>query len=166
MKKLTVVGAAAMLVVGCSVFPTSNLSGNKSLVVTPQIIDSAYKSQTAVGLWTSADVTHLVLELKVDTTVKATKDVLFANLGQPVLFSNLKNGTIYTVQAYAYKSADTSNQISVDASSSVTINVGTDDRPGITTLPVKLIDSPFNGQGTGSIDITNGVYTYAASESI
>lgn len=165
MKNLNAIVVATVLVAGCTGVATSSLSGNKSLVLTPKVIDSVYQTQTAQSLYTSANINHLWVELK-DGTVVASKDIPNANLNQAVVFNNLKNGKTYTVQAKAYLSAGTGTKISVDGSSVMTITVGTDDRPTVNPIPVKLMDTPFNGYGTNSIAVTPGSYTYAASESI
>lgn len=166
MKKLTVAAAAAMTLAGCTGLSTTDMLGDKTLVLTPNVIDSAYKSQAVVNLYTSANVNHLILKLLDGATEKASKTISNANLAQPVTFSNLKNNKTYTVKAYAYLTADESTQISVDASSSMTITVGTDNAVNVGTIPVKLADSVFNGTGTNSIAISEGVYTYPAAENM
>lgn len=167
MNKLTVAAAAAMTLAGCAGLVTADL-GDKSLVLTPQIIDSAMKTQQVLSLYTSANVNHLVLELYDGATLKATKDIASGSFAVPVTFSNLKNNKTYTVNAAAYKAAGTAgaDKISVDASSSMTITTTTDNAVAVGTIPVKLVDVSFNGTGTNSIAITPGVFTYPAAENM
>lgn len=132
--------------------------GRSTLVVRPEF---ARTTQTTINPYTQTDINHLTLKLftTAGQDLGISKDLLNAQLGNAIAFSNLKNNTNYRIRAYAYLTAGTGSCISTNDSSSYTdVLVGTDDRPTLATLSVKLIDRDFNGQGTGSLAITPGGY--------
>lgn len=132
--------------------------GRSTLVVRPEY---GRTTQTSVNPYTQADINHLTLKLftTAEQDLSISKDLVNAQLGNAIAFSNLKNNTNYRIRAYAYATSGTGSCISTNDSGSYTdVLVGTDDRPTLATLSVKLIDKDFNGQGTGSLQITNGGY--------
>lgn len=151
--------AAAVTIAGCAVLqPTSRGS---ILILKSQIIEGRY-TQTQISPYTQASIHHLTLELHrlssgTPVELVATKTLYAADLNVAVTFSSLKAGTSYRVQALAYDSGNTLISTS-DANSYTDVTLGNDDRPNLSTLKVKLIDRAFNGQGTGSITVSNGGY--------
>lgn len=161
--------AATTLLVGCSAI--NPLSNHGVLVLKPEITPSKYQTKAEVVRYTKDSINHLTLRLfNVDGgehDLNVQRVVQNADLTNPVTFSGLKAGRTYRVKASAYLTADDSQLISTTASDSYTdILVENNDAPNIGLLKVKLIDSPFNGQGTGSIGFVPAEYTYPGDESI
>lgn len=142
-----------------------NLSHSGMLVLKPQITNGLL-TQTVVPAYNQSSIQHLVLKLFAggqDTGI--SKTLLNAQLDNPVVFTNLKANTLYRIKAYAYASTDNSLLISADDVNSWTdVTLTNDDRPTIDNLKVKLIDRPFDGQATSSLNIIPGIYTPVASE--
>lgn len=140
--------------------------GRSALLVRPEF---GRTTQTTITPYTKADINHLTLKLytTAEQDLGISKDLLNLQLDNPIVFSNLKNNTNYRIRAYAYLTSGTGSCISTNDSSSYTdVLVGTDDRPTLATLSVKLIDRDFNGQGTGSLTITPGGYSDPGASSI
>lgn len=138
-----------------------------TLIAKPQILSGRF-TQTTINPYIQSSIQHLNLKLFIgeqDTGIHKT--LLNAQLGNPVVFNNLKDHTTYRIKAYAYSSTDDSALISVDDTNSWTdITLTDDDRPTVATLKVKLIDIPFNAQGTGSLQINPGGYSPVAPENM
>lgn len=161
--------AATLLVTGCSVI--NPLNGQGVLILRPELTSARYGTQAQVDLYTKASVNHLILKLYTfdgaEHDLNVQKSIPNANLDNAVSFLHLKSGRTYRVKAFAYASADESQLISTTASDSYTdFIVETDDAPTIGALKVKLINSEFNGQGTGSIGFVPAQYTYPGNEGL
>ncbi len=147
-------------------------AGGATIVVTPKIKEGGTRRlQANVDNYTATDVSHLVVKLftlvVADETLVASDDVLAADLGDPLTFTNLKNDTTYRIRAYAYATADTSAPISLDASSYVDLDVIRDDAPVLGNLVVQLVDKTFSGEATSTgITINPGTLVTAGNESI
>lgn len=140
--------------------------GRSTLVVRPEI---GRTTQTTINPYTQADINHLTLKLftTVEQDLGINKDLLNAQLDNPIVFSNLKNNTNYRIRAYAYATAGTGSCISTNDSSSYTdVLVGTDDRPVLATLSVRLIDRDFNGQASSTLVVNPGGYSTVGSASL
>lgn len=155
----------ALTVLGCVAKP---LGSQVTLIVRPQVLDGQ-SIQAINNPYTQASINHLTLKLSDVTTTEQdlgiSRNLLNAQLDNPVVFSNLKPNVTYRIRAYAYASSGTGELISTsDASSYTDVTVGTDDRPSLTTLRVRLVDKAFNGLATSSISLTNGAYSQVAPE--
>jgi hypothetical protein len=139
----------------------ARMSGDGALFVRPTVAGSGYgvaSALTASAMYTAADIHHVTLALYVVTNpglpgeVEAAvrdassqpvaKEVLKADLGQPIGFTGLKRNTTYRVKATAYKAAGSAAGdviSSAGAGSHVTITVGTNDAPTMETLKVQLL---------------------------
>lgn len=160
-------GFLAFTVLGCVAKP---LGYQAVLVVRPQVLDGQV-IQAINNPYTQASINHLTLKLSDVTAAEQdlgiSRDLLNAQLDNPVVFSNLKANTTYRIRAYAYASSGTGELISTsDANSYSDVVVASDDRPALTALKVRLIDKTFNGIATSSISLTNGGYSPVASESL
>lgn len=158
--------AATVFLTGCmAISPLSS----STLILKPCISAGSYSTQTVVSPYTQASIEHLVLKLfTVDTVEHDTgiqKTLYNADLNKSVVFSNLRTNTHYRIKALAYTAGNV--QISTDDANSYTdVILTTDDAPTISPVKVRLIDIGFNGQGTSSLSVTPGGYSYAASESL
>lgn len=149
-----ILALAAIVPLGCaSLIPTTHKGA--SLILKP-CINSGYLTQTTVNVYNSASIDHLVIKLFQGSTELATQSIPQLQLSNSIVFSNLRPNTSYCVKSYAYLANNAI--ISNEASSSLSFTTGIDDRPNILQLPVYLIDRPFNGQGSGSVQVTNGGY--------
>jgi hypothetical protein len=177
--------AATLLVAGCqlpfggTIGPASESArGSAALHLETQIYAGGFRAQaTGVSPYTPDDVTVLVLALfKLDgSTETAVKDaqnipvvleVPKASLSESINFTKLWPNTTYRVKATAYADAGKTQVISVAASSSTNIPITQEDRPTVARIKVQLIDKPFDGQGSTSLDIASGSLVPAGSESI
>lgn len=148
-------GLVSIFIVGCvNAFPITQKGS--CLVLKPQV-NAGYLAQTVVSVYTSASIDHLTIKLMQGSTEIASKSVPQIQLSNTIAFSNLRANTSYRIKSFAYL-ADNTLISHDDASSWVDITTGTDDRPTLAALPVHLLDRDFNGQGTGSLQITNGGY--------
>lgn len=155
------ISAFLLFLGGCSLIP--NLSGNNArAILMPHYFSGQYGTQSEVNPNLSGDINHLILELRYATSLDlvATRDISKADLTNHIVFNNLRANTGYRVVANAYKTADTSQEISTDDSDSYTEFTTTgDDAPAIAPLKVQLKDVLFNGIGSSSIVVTPGSYT-------
>lgn len=171
-KKILAMLMGLTLVSGCALVQPLTSQSSK-LLVYPSVADGALKTQAEVTPITQANINHVkialftVSETDVESAVLSggnpvTANVLAAAIGTntPVEFTNLKPDTHYRVRAYAYDDAsfELAHQISVDASSSIDILMVKNDAPNIANLKLRLKDTYFNGQGTGSVDVTGSQY--------
>ncbi|HEY9899307.1 MAG TPA: hypothetical protein V6D00_09015 [Pantanalinema sp.] len=168
---------AAVALAGCAQLPfgtpTRPAEGKASLQIRTQLASGAYRTQTAgIMPYGQDDVVHLLLKLyRVNDTGESaiadangrpiTKDVLKADLGTPVGFVNLHPNTRYRIKAYAYKATGEAegDLISFEASSSLDVQVDTDERPTVGELRVQLADRPFRAEATSSIVFDDGTLT-------
>lgn len=169
---------------GCtaSVPAVSGLSHGATLVLQPQILAGRHV-QANVPLYTSNSIATLSVTpyVNVGTAGSPVFRPLLASTGQAtdssnanlwynctqaspsidwaraVTFTNLAPSTRYRVIARAY--GVSGSQISSDASSSVEVDVTSDDRPTMATLPLKLDDSAFSGSTTVTL-VRAGGSTY------
>lgn len=175
---VSILGAA--LLAGCALAPQPITRYDQATVtLRPALQGEAFRTQTVVTPYGQADINHLVVRAfklvnSAEVAVTDTngnpiqKDIPNADLGNPVAFGNLHHDTTYRFRAYAYADAATSSLISTaDAGSYAEVAVARNDRPTLTTLPVKLIDKVFTGQATASsIAVTPGDLTHTGTESI
>lgn len=143
-----------------------SISRDSTLILKPQIL-SATQTQAAVPVYSQSSIHHLKLVLfnltAGDVATGIERTLLNAQLGNPVVFANLKANTSYRVRAYAYLTSDDSQLIS-NVNSYLDIQLVTDDRPTIGTLNVSLIDRAFNGQASASLAVNPGGYVPLGSE--
>lgn len=154
-----------MLLAGCAL--AQPVSFPCTLIIKPQIV-SGQLTQATVAPYDKNAIHHLSLKLYIGAQDTGfSKTLLNAQLDNPVVFSNLKAHTTYTVKAFAYASTDDTLLISTtDANSWTDITLTDDDRPTLDTLKVKLIDRSFDGQATSSIGIIPGGYSPIGTESL
>lgn len=160
--------ASTLLLASCSMIHPALNRG--TIVLKPQVTAGSYGTHTDLPNYTQASIHHLSLKLYTfddsEHEQGIQKSIPNADLNKVVTFSNLKANTTYRIKAYAYASADDSNLISTeDANSYTDIVLLTDTQPYVGNLKVKLIDRNFNGQGTSSLAVTPGGYSYGATES-
>lgn len=174
--------ASALLISGCALWApvalVPNVGGRATVSVLTEFRGSTFRTQALIEPYTGSDVEHLVLALytvsgSTETPVRVggsplTMDVPKASLGQAITFENLHNATTYRVKGSAYKASGTADAdlISVAGSSSLDIAVTNDDRPTVATLSIQLVDRTFSGQGTNSIEFTDGNLTDVGEEQV
>ncbi|MOA44298.1 hypothetical protein D3C78_1665550 [compost metagenome] len=92
------------------------------------------------------------------------------NFARTITFGNLKPNTKYRFRAFAYDGADreTAQPLSVDAESSVDLQVNADNTPAMPTpLKVKLKPKLFSGSTSSSgISVITGGFTHLPNEAI
>lgn len=156
-----------------------SVGGRAEIQVTAQVSAGGLSVQSVVSPFVAANIDHLLLELFVMSGgLEAAaldaqgnpvqKDIAGADLDNSVAFKNLRHDTTYRIRSYAYKAVGTaaSDLISSDASSSVDVVVGRDDRPVLASIPIRLIDKVFDGQATASIVVTDGDLVDNGTETI
>lgn len=168
---------AAVLMVGCTP-PTSGASGGgnddiaktATLTVSASIQEGDYAIAAVVTPYTAKSIHHLLL--KVYTVTDGSEQAFERPDGTPLVAelpgSDLdKTVTLdlpasskrYRVRAFAYKAAGMSDADLIstsDESSMLDVTLAEGDRK-TATLPVKLIDVPFDGHATGpGLDVTDG----------
>lgn len=147
------------------------ITDKHTLVLRPEI-QKGHITQGAVTVYDQNSIAHLKLELwtlngSVESALVTQRTLLQSQLGNPIVFTNLKANTSYRVKAIAYADlADTQVISSNDSDSYTDIPLLTDDAPSIATLKVKLIDRSFNGQASSSIDIISGEYSPIGTEQL
>lgn len=160
--------AATAIFGGCSVMRPLSCQG--TLVLKPQVTAGQYETKAQVDPYTQSSIHHLILKLYTfdgsEHDQNIQKTLFNEDLSRSVTFTNLKPNITYRVKAYAYFSEDNSVLISTsDVNSYTDIVLGTDDRPTITTLKVRLIDRDFSGQATASgVIVNSGSFLPAGSE--
>lgn len=149
-----VLGLVAFMAAGCTL--TKPLVGQATLMLRPQVLT---QTQTVVTPYTKASIDHLSLELYQagNPTMLAQRTLSAADLDRWVTFSRLKAQTSYKVKALAYTAGNTLIS-TTDTDSWSEFSVANDDAPTVGTIKVKLINLPFNGEGTSSLGITPGGY--------
>lgn len=135
----------AILATGCA---SVNLLQHPTLVVKPAI--AGYSAMSTISPYTAASIDHLNVQLLLlpGGTLVTQKTLSNSDLGNTLTFSNLKAQTGYRIQASAYLASD--ELISIASGSYVDVTLTNDERPTLTSLPVKLMDRPFNGEATAS----------------
>lgn len=168
-------------------------NGGVTLEVKPEVVAGGYTTLAPapdpafdVHKYVEGDIHTVVVQLfkvpsvgadpSTETSVKTTGDadvlkpILRANLGTPIRFTNLHANTVYRVRAFAYRAEpfDSTTLISTtDSQSYIDVSVGTNERPTVADLKVRLKDKAFNGQATASaIIITEGGLETSAPEAI
>jgi recombination protein RecA len=160
----------ALFALGCSQLSNSTAE-NRSVVLLPRISEGQYRTKTEVSYYTAADINHFVLQLSSPPggTIIATRDLPKSSLNQKVTLQNLKANKSYRIEAIAYKATGTATDdiISREGSDSyIDFNTTNDDRPTLLPLGIRLIDVPFNGIASSSINIASGSYSYPENELI
>lgn len=160
--------AIALTLAGCAM--VQPVTKGTTLILRTQILAGA-QTLAVVNYYDKAAINHLKLELYpvvggIPQAKVAAQTLLNAQLDNPIVFSNLKANTSYRIQASAYYSADDSQLISIDASSSTDITLTNNDSPTFSILQIKLLDRAFNGQATSSLLINNGGYSPLGTESL
>lgn len=166
-------------------------NGGATLEVTPQVVAGGYTTLAPdpafdVHKYGEGDIHTVVVQLfkipsvgadpATESAVKTTggadvlKPIPRANLASPISFTNLHANTVYRVRAFAYRAEpfDSTTLISTtDSHSYIDVLVGTNERPTVADLKVRLKDKPFNGQATASaIIVTEGGLETTAPEAI
>lgn len=158
--RVSLLAAGALLLAGCtpvSLFPS--FEGNATLVLKPRIESAGFRTQVTVSPYGQPNVHRLEVSLytvanSTETPVlingnPLTKTILNADLGKDVVFGNLRHETTYRAKSRAFTAADLLISTE-DADSYTDIVVGTDDRPTVSNLKVKLINKVFSGEATAS----------------
>ncbi len=157
-----IAAAAGLLAAGCATLLTPEATASLNLRVA--YVPATYRVQAAVTPYTDASVNHVVFKLftvsgNTESEVAGReKDVAKADLAAGLPYTGLALSTTYRVRAYAYKAAGTStaDRISLEASSSIEVTVGSAATVAIATLSIYLSDVTFDGQATGSLAVTAG----------
>jgi len=149
------------------------------------VLPPSRRAQAVKTVYVKADINHVVLTFWILRTgaggvynpdnvpaadKRGTKDIPAASLdSNPVAtIRHLRAFTDYRMVARAYKAAGTAaaDLISVDSQSAVDLNVQNDDQPAAKIVPVKLLDQSFDGTGSVSLGVVDGVYTAPPDEVI
>lgn len=174
MRKYSSFLLATLFLTGCPNFALRS-TGKAVIVLRPTYGAGSLATKAELPVYSKETINHLVLKLftvngEVETPVlsgsgEIARDILKSDLDSSIVLGNLKTNTTYRIRGYAYKAAGT-NPVDLisDASSYTDVAVLTDDRPTMSSIPVKLVDRNFAGQGTGSIAVTPGGYSYDYSE--
>jgi hypothetical protein len=175
--RLNTLALGALVAAGCAATQPIGVTGEPTpveLSVKTEIRGAPFKVQAVVNPYTGNDVEHVVLSLLTvsggnETAVLAggnpvTADVPKLKLADVLRFGNLKLNTTYRIRALAYKAAGTGagDLISV-ANQLVDVAVTNNDRPGLATLGIQLIDKTFAAEATTSISFSNGAVNNTAS---
>ncbi|MNX81540.1 hypothetical protein D3C86_1132310 [compost metagenome] len=185
----TRLGMAALGLValaGCVYVPLGTLSkvptealataGNLAVTVKPQLAAGGYTVQapnpSIVEPYKPTDVNHVVVQLyKVSNGTEVALvdakglpklyDLSAASFSAPLTFSGLSPNTTYRFKAFAFKATGLAeaDKISVDASSSLEVALTNDETPGVRSVPVQLMDKPFDGRVSPGLDIASGSLT-------
>ena len=171
-----------LLAAGCAgVGPEGQTAtgGGATLELRPTFVDGTYRTQEVIAPNTAADVNHILVKLCTVSDGGATSSVMIggnpvqvdipgASVSAPVKLGNLRRNTTYRVQGFAYRASGSApgDQISVDSGSFVDVPVGSDDRPTVASLPIRLADRSFGGQATGSMTVTGGTVVGAGTETL
>ncbi|MEB3187489.1 MAG: hypothetical protein VKP72_08630 [bacterium] len=179
MKRITSLTLSLGTLAGCTTFVQSVGTGGENpvtLTVQPNVTAGSLRTQAIVKALDVADVDHVVVTLSTvagGTTspvlvngAPVKRDIASPSLSVPVAFKGLNRNTTYRIQAKAFRGTgeSASDLISVDEGSFRDIVVGTDDRPPLANLPVRLKDLVFSGIATGSFAFTNGQLGYQGHE--
>jgi hypothetical protein len=179
--------AGTLLVAGCHV-PFGSMTSHGASVVAngsavlrlqPEVQSGGFRTQATVSPYTSANVSFFEFGLfKLDaqgneTAVKNAQGNPMvvtaprAVLGGSVTFEKLNANTTYRIKAKAYADPMGTQLISTaDTTSQTDIRIDQEDRPTLATIKVQLIDKPFDGQGSTTVDVSSGSFVPAGSESI
>ncbi|MDB5096780.1 MAG: hypothetical protein JWM80_1201 [Cyanobacteria bacterium RYN_339] len=168
-------GGATLVALGCVASPPvvqAPDEGTVTLVVMPRV-GGDRQLQAVIKPYGPGDINHLDVQLWANAAqVGLTKTINGNPNGNAVSFVHLHKGTDYTIKAFAYKSADNSLKISVDASSTSAFTTkvvagGDQDQPVTSGVPVVLIDQTFDGTASGAVTVTGGtVKDTTATEAI
>jgi len=188
-KRLILALAGTIFITACSVqgpsqSPTGNnhvyAQGSATITLIPQVKAGTYRAQALVSAYTKANINHLVVKVfQLNGTIElpvldgngnqVMADLANSELDSPLTFTNLFRNTTYRVRCYAYKAPGEAagDFISTtDANSYVDVQVLDDDRPVMSALKVKLIDTVFNGEGTTGVEVTDGAIVSNGAVSI
>lgn len=180
-KQLVLAMLGVSLTAGCVYVPlgkvpklaagTTAAAGTAVLQVTPKVLAGGYTVQQVVNVYSKEDVNHLLVVLfKLDGASESAmvdtkgdpiyKDVARGNLETPLTFSNLHPNTTYRLKSFAFQAAGTASVdiISTEASATVDVRVGADNKPTSADLPVQLKDKDFAGRVDPTLGITPGIY--------
>ena len=134
--------------------------------------NGALRTQALVTPYSRADVEHLVVTVT-PSSGGGGVPILEQDLTGPAMLADipimgLRPDTTYRVTGRAFSRAgrDPADILSIDASSSVDLQVTRDDRPGLIALPVQLRDRTFDGQASTSVLILPGGITDLGRERI
>jgi len=173
---------AALLLAGCTP-PTSGTSGDAEKTATLQLSASIQKggfsTAAVVTPYTAQSIHHLILKVYTvtDDAEKAVKrpdgavlvaDLPGSDLDKAVTLEVPASTAQYRVRAFAYKAAGTADAdliSTTDETSMLDVTLAGSDRK-TATVPVRLIDVPFDGHATGpGLDVTDGGFNTHGPES-
>lgn len=127
-----------------AVVPANTVSSIATLDIVPYMFDgAAYKPISSV--------TGLPLASETTETLKLSQSSPSVDPNRPFILRHLKPNTPYRIFARAWNQQN--QMISVEASSSVDINVGSDDAPSVLNLPVWLSAIPFSASTQVQINL-------------
>lgn len=160
----TLLLTGSLLFAGCAtpwaVRPASTaVAGRATLVLTPDVrATGARRTQAVVEPLTAEDVDHIRVQL-FRVTAETEEAVLDGQgplsvrierdqLDRPIVLTQLHPQTRYRVRAWAYQAADELPEHLISLDTAVDVEVGSDDRPTVSTLRIPLRDVPFHGRAT------------------
>ncbi|MNK75504.1 hypothetical protein D3C87_950450 [compost metagenome] len=186
-KFLTPALAGTLLLAGCNL-PLGSLrapdtggvaNGSAVLQLQPEVQSGGFRAQATVSPYTSTNVSFFEFSLfKLDAqgneaSVKNAQGNPMvvtaprAVLGGSVTFEKLNANSTYRIKAKAYADPLGTQLISTaDTQSQTDIRIDQEDRPTLAKIKVQLIDKPFDGQGSTTVDVSSGSFVPAGSESI
>lgn len=146
--------------------------GFASLTLSIAITPGGLQAQTVVTAFTRASIDHLVIKAfkvsgEAESPVLAGNDQVGADipgsdLDKTLTLSRLPANTALRFRAYAYKApgqAETDLISTADSTSYTDLTLGSDDRPALASLKVRLVDVLFDGQvAPRGVVVTEGGY--------
>lgn len=174
------IATGGLLLAGCS--PATlvpSFEGRAMLVLKPEVGGSGFQAQAPAALVASLgkdDVHRLEIKLytvagDAETPVTLggaplTRTLSNAELDGDVIFTGLRPETTYRAKCAAFAADEA--LISLEGADSYTdIVVGTDDRPVVSSLKVRLIPRLFSGEATASgVIVATGSLVPAGTETL
>ena len=155
-------GLLSLLMVGCAIPGAPQAPGEAP--VTVQLAMGGYRLQALVSAYSQADVDRVELSVYRDGTPvpEATTSVAREALASPITLSNLRMATLYEIRAAAYRGTELISdpegsraQFTTPAHYQVSGVDAIDTAPLAVSLPLKLRDRQFAGQGGYVLAIAN-----------
>lgn len=159
---------APKVVIGGAPQAAPAAEGTSTLYVIPQIASGGYRTLAVINPFTAADIHHLDVKLQTSdgSSTIATATVLGKDLAAGITFTDLKRGTIYRLQAEAYRTAGSGELISkLDADSRVNVQITNNDQVTV-QLKVNMADRVFSGTANDATGVqvnAGGVVDSAAT---
>ena len=148
-------GLLSLLMVGCALPGAPQAPGEAP--VTVQLAMGGYRLQALVSAYSQADVDRVELSVYRDGTPvpEATTSVAREAIASPITLKNLRMATRYEIRAAAYQGTaliSVAEQSRAQFTTPARYQVGgidaVDTAPLAVSLPLKLRDRPFAGQGS------------------